>query len=52
MVPSSITSSCIRVALCINSTQAAKLISLEPLEYPHNFADPRVNRARNLFPPV
>ena len=52
IIPSSITSSCIKVALCINSTQAAKFTSLDPFEYPHNFAEPSVNKALNLFPPV
>jgi hypothetical protein len=34
------------------STHAAKLISLDPFFYPHNFALPNVNNALSLLPPV
>ena len=49
---SSITSSCIKLQHVLSSTQAARFTSLLPFVYPHNFADPNVNNALNLLPPV
>ena len=48
---SSITSSCNNVAECINSTHAAKLISLLSSLQLVSFADSKVSKALNLFPP-
>ncbi|MNT97291.1 hypothetical protein D3C72_2395810 [compost metagenome] len=48
---SSTTSSWSRVALCMNSTAAAKLIAL-PLPWPNSWAAATVNMGRKRLPPL